>query len=104
MHIGDILFIRTGFVDTYHHRTSDERTAAATRPHSSGKDDGQRWAGVKQEAEMLDWLHDCYFSAVAGDAPAFEAWPSQEAYMLHEYILALWGEFDWIFILSPAFW
>lgn len=40
---------------------------------------------------MKDWLHDCYFSAVAGDAPAFEAWPSQEEYMLHEYILALWG-------------
>ena len=40
---------------------------------------------------MKDWLHDCYFSAVAGDAPAFEAWPSQEDYMLHEYILALWG-------------
>jgi hypothetical protein len=27
---------------------------------------------------MLDWLHDSYFSAVAGDAPAFEAWPTHE--------------------------
>jgi hypothetical protein len=40
---------------------------------------------------MLDWLHDCYFSAVSGDAPTFEAWPSHEKYYLHEYILALWG-------------
>lgn len=61
------------------------------RPHAPGKDDGQRWAGVKQEEAMIDWLHDCYFAAVAGDAPSFEAWPSHEEYMLHEYILALWG-------------
>ncbi|KAE8442254.1 hypothetical protein EG329_003514 [Mollisiaceae sp. DMI_Dod_QoI] len=89
--IGDLLFIRSGFVQTYHTTPSDIRAAAALRPHSIGKTDGQRWAGVKQEDKMLDWLHDCYFSAVAGDAPSFEAWPSQEEYMLHEYILALWG-------------
>jgi hypothetical protein len=40
---------------------------------------------------MLDWLHDCYFAAVAGDAPSFESWPTKETYYLHEYILALWG-------------
>lgn len=89
--IGDLLFVRSGFVSTYYSRSPDARTAAALRPHSAGKGDGQRWAGVKQEEAMKDWLHDCYFSAVAGDAPAFEAWPSQEDYMLHEYILALWG-------------
>lgn len=33
---------------------------------------------MNQGEEELDWLHDCYFAAVAGDAPAFEAWPSQE--------------------------
>lgn len=33
----------------------------------------------------------CYFAAVAGDAPTFECWPTQESYHLHEYILALWG-------------
>lgn len=22
-------------------------------------------------------LHDCYFAAMAGDAPAFEAWPNK---------------------------
>ena len=40
---------------------------------------------------MLDWLHDCYFAAVAGDAPAFEAWPSNREFYLHEYLLAMWG-------------
>ena len=34
----------------------------------------QRYAGLAQEERILDWLHDCYFSAVSGDAPAFEAW------------------------------
>lgn len=89
--IGDILFIRSGFVTTYYAKDPDARAAAALRPHTIGKDDGQRWAGVKQEEAMIDWLHDCYFAAVAGDAPSFEAWPSQEEYHLHEYILALWG-------------
>ncbi len=89
--IGDILFIRSGFVSTYHSSSPDVRAAAALRPHTIGKDDGQRWAGIKQEEAMIDWLHDCYFAAVAGDAPSFEAWPTQEDYMLHEYILALWG-------------
>jgi len=89
--IGDILFIRSGFVSTYYSKTPDARAAAALRPHNHGPDDGQRWAGIKQEPAMIDWLHDCYFAAVAGDAPSFEAWPSLEKYMLHEYILALWG-------------
>lgn len=89
--VGDILFIRSGFVTTYYSKSPDARAAAALRPHTVGKDDGQRWAGVKQEEAMIDWLHDCYFAAVAGDAPSFEAWPSPEDYFLHEYILALWG-------------
>ncbi|TVY47917.1 hypothetical protein LOCC1_G001623 [Lachnellula occidentalis] len=89
--IGDILFIRSGFISTYYSKTPDARAAAALRPHAPGKADGQRWAGIKQEDVMLDWLHDCYFAAVAGDAPSFEAWPSHEEYMLHEYILAFWG-------------
>jgi len=48
--------------------------------HGTGRDgdDGQRYAGVSQEQKILDWLHDCYFSSVAGDAPAFEAWPTHE--------------------------
>ncbi|TVY82578.1 hypothetical protein LSUE1_G002066 [Lachnellula suecica] len=89
--IGDLLFIRSGWVSTYHTRTPEQNAAAATRESALGADDKQRWAGIKQETAMLDWLHDCYFSAVAGDAPAFEAWPSKEKYYLHEYILAFWG-------------
>ncbi|KAF1970224.1 hypothetical protein BU23DRAFT_218444 [Bimuria novae-zelandiae CBS 107.79] len=90
--IGDILLIRSGWKETYDSKTPSERCAAALR-HGNGEpgDDGQRWAGVAQEEEVLDWLHDCYFAAVGGDAPAFEVWPTQKEYHLHEYVLALWG-------------
>lgn len=76
--LGDILFVRSGFVESYYSKTSEERNQLAVRPSTFGPDDQQRYAGVAQEEEMLDWLHDCYFAAVGGDAPAFEAWPSNK--------------------------
>ena len=90
--VGDMLFVRSGWKEAFDAKTPDERATAALR-HGSGKDgeDGQKYAGVSQEQKVLDWLHDSYFAAVGGDAPAFEAWPSHEPYWLHEYILALWG-------------
>jgi len=88
--IGDILLVRSGFVEDYYKRTSEENEKLGLRKHG-GDDNGMLWAGVKQEEAMIDWLHDCYFAAVGGDAPAFERWPSPEPYHLHEYILALWG-------------
>jgi kynurenine formamidase len=90
--VGDMLFVRSGWKEAFDAKSPEERETAALR-HGSGKDgeDGQKYAGVSQEQKVLDWLHDSYFAAVAGDAPAFEAWPSHEPYWLHEYILALWG-------------
>lgn len=32
---------------------------------------------------MIDWLHDCYFAAVAGDSPTFEAWPTNQGEKHH---------------------
>jgi hypothetical protein len=50
---------------------------------------------------MLEWIWNNQFSAVAGDAPAFEAWriypiiemivATQKEYALHEVLLAGWG-------------
>ncbi|KAI9679205.1 MAG: hypothetical protein M1817_005224 [Caeruleum heppii] len=91
VHVGDLLFIRSGFVEQYQSKTPDDRARLALRPHRIGPDDGQRWTGLAQEEKVLDWLHDSYFAAVAGDAPAFEAWPTHEDYHLHEHLLALWG-------------
>jgi hypothetical protein len=90
IHIGDIMLIRSGWKEAYDSKTPEERSRAALRTHEPGND-GQRWAGVAQEDAILDWLHDSYFAAVGGDAPAFEAWPTQKEWHVHEYILALWG-------------
>lgn len=87
IHIGDILLVRSGWVQDYHARSKEENDKLALRPDAEAK-----WAGVVAEDPMLDWLHDCYFAAVGGDAPAFERWPfPQDGYCLHEYILAMWG-------------
>jgi kynurenine formamidase len=88
---GDILLVRGGFVDAYNKKSPEERREGALRKHGIGIDDGQRWAGVGQEEKNVDWLHDCYFSAVGSDMPSFEAWPSHEKHFLHEYLLACWG-------------
>ena len=88
---GDILLVRGGFVDAYNKKTPAEQEEGALRKHVMGVDDGQRWAGVGQEEKNVEWLHDCYFSAVGSDMPSFEAWPSHEKWHLHEYLLACWG-------------
>ncbi|KAI0835464.1 hypothetical protein F5Y06DRAFT_276331 [Hypoxylon sp. FL0890] len=89
--IGDILLIRSGFLKNSASLTYEQKAARHLQPHRFGPDDGQRYIGVEQSEEMLDFLHDSYFSAVAGDQPAFEAWPSNKDYYLHEKLLALWG-------------
>jgi kynurenine formamidase len=90
--IGDILLVRAGFVESYDSRSASENAQIALRPHFADPiKDQLHWAGLKQEKYMLDWLHDCYFAAVGGDAPSFERWPTAEKYYTHEYILALWG-------------
>lgn len=95
--IGDILFIRSGFTEDYYARSSSHNTAIAKRVFApEGPDDKiQAWAGAKQEDEVRDWLHDCYFAAVAGDSPTFEAFPPPAHGSgwegLHERILACWG-------------
>ena len=42
--IGDLLFVRSGWVEAYEKRTPEEREKAALRPHKLGPDDGQRYA------------------------------------------------------------
>lgn len=83
---GDILFVRSGFNACYRQLDVPARIALRNKKGSA-----ITFAGLKQEEMMLDWLHDCYWAAVSGDAPSFEAWPTQEKYHLHESILALWG-------------
>ncbi|KAF2115724.1 hypothetical protein BDV96DRAFT_55183 [Lophiotrema nucula] len=80
---GDILFTRTGFVSQYTSKSDDElKTLAAVNPPGM--------AGVEQSEEMLEWIWS-NFSAVAGDQPSFECWPTQKEWMMHEVLLAGWG-------------
>ena len=81
---GDILFVRSGWSRKYLQSTPEQREAVAKREHGA-------WTGLSQVGGMVEWLHDCYFAAAGGDAPAFEAWPSKHGFFLHEYMLALWG-------------
>lgn len=48
------------------------------------------FAGVEQSDEMIQWIWD-HFSAVAGDQPSFECWPTQKDWSLHEVLLAGYG-------------
>jgi hypothetical protein len=82
--VGDILFVRAGWCQQYHLKSPEERRRLALRRHGSKKDSELKYAGLAQEERILDWLHDCYFAAVAGDAPTFEAWPTHEGEVLSQ--------------------
>ncbi|KAK9465657.1 hypothetical protein V1512DRAFT_248932 [Lipomyces arxii] len=84
---GDILLIRTGWMEKYNKlltagKISELEQTGAASPEAIGIDQGD---------EMKFWLHDQYFSVVGGDQPAFEAWPARTPQSLHEYLLACWG-------------
>ena len=48
-------------------------------------------AGVEATPQMLQWLWDSGFAALAGDAISWEVYPPQGDVFLHEYVLAGWG-------------
>lgn len=80
---GDILIIRSGWMAALAAKPAAE-VAALTKihPHTFG--------GVEQSEDVLRWVWD-NFSAVAGDQPSFERWPSPEPWLLHERLLAGFG-------------
>jgi kynurenine formamidase len=41
--------------------------------------------------DTVRWLYSHHFSAVAGDAQGWEAWPFPEDCALHEWLLCQWG-------------
>ncbi|KAK0720012.1 hypothetical protein B0H67DRAFT_599610 [Lasiosphaeris hirsuta] len=83
LQFGDILLIRSGWMHAYAAKPPLELAAlqAVLPPH---------FAGLEQSEEMLRWIWE-HFSAVAGDQPSFECWPTQQEWSLHEVLLAGWG-------------
>ncbi|KAI4834482.1 hypothetical protein E4T45_10038 [Aureobasidium sp. EXF-8846] len=83
MKFGDILIIRSGYMVQYYKSSHDDLKALS-------KILPPTFLGVEQSEEVLRWIWE-NFSAVAGDQPSFECWPSSQPYMLHEVLLAGWG-------------
>jgi kynurenine formamidase len=81
---GDILLLRTGWLEWYNTLDQAGRASAAQSPH--------KIVGVAQGEATLRFLWDHHFAAVACDTPTFEVSPipAQEL-SLHETLLALWG-------------
>ncbi|KIW17964.1 hypothetical protein PV08_05159 [Exophiala spinifera] len=85
---GDILIIRTGFHAGYDSLSDEEKIGWAHQVPT-------KHVGVETSREMAKWLWDSQFSAVAADAPAFEAIPKRSSgindLFLHEILLSGWG-------------
>ncbi|KIW45302.1 uncharacterized protein PV06_03700 [Exophiala oligosperma] len=71
---GDILFVRIGVT-----REWDTRMTA-TQKQEYAESQNPRHSGVQGTEEMLRWLWDTGFSAVASDAISFEVYPPKESY------------------------
>jgi hypothetical protein len=93
---GDILFIRIGLIQEWEiTMTADQRQAYADCS-------SPEHAGVEGTEEMLPWIWDSGFAAVAGDSMSFEVYPPKHSYardgsehvkglFMHEILLAGWG-------------
>ena len=94
---GDILFVRIGLTKEW-----DTQMGPADKLAYALSKTPQH-AGVEGTEEMLRWIWDTGFAAVAGDAVSFEVYPPQKSYkrtagepdvpglFLHEYLLPAWG-------------
>lgn len=64
---GDILIVRSGWVKWYEEHSPEERRDKIKN--------GSAWVGVEGCEEVVEWIWDSHFAAIAGDAIGFEAWP-----------------------------
>ena len=94
---GDILFVRVGVTKEWDTRmTPEDKINYATTKTP-------QHAGMQGTEEMLRWIWDSGFAAVASDAISFEIYPPKKSYsrgdgqedvpgiFMHEYLLAGWG-------------
>ncbi len=87
---GDILLLRTGWIEWYSRLNEEQRTQLA-QPGAS------QIAGLEQGEDSLRFLWDNHFAAIACDSPPFEALPpatpdkDENPGMMHGTIIGLWG-------------
>jgi len=81
--VGDILLVRTGWIEWYLKASLEEKKAIAPA-----------WkvveAGLDNSEDTLRFLWNNHFAAVAADTPGMEVFPSDQE-MLHNTIIGLWG-------------
>ncbi|RSL97772.1 hypothetical protein CEP52_010683 [Fusarium oligoseptatum] len=94
---GDILFVRIGVIKEW-----DQQMTPADKLAYAQSSNPQH-AGLEGTEEMLRWIWNQGFSAVASDAISFEVYPPQPSYkrretdapvpglFMHEYLIAGWG-------------
>jgi hypothetical protein len=83
---GDILVMRTGWIEWYNSLTEEQRTQLA-------KPGALRLGGLEQSEDSLRFLWNNHFAAIASDNPPFEAYPpaDPEEGLMHGTIIGLWG-------------
>jgi kynurenine formamidase len=86
---GDILLLRTGWIEWYDGLNEAQRTQLA-------EPGALRASGLAQREDSLRFLWDNHFAAVASDTPSFEAAPlpapsGESGEALHDTIIGLWG-------------
>jgi kynurenine formamidase len=87
---GDILLLRTGWIEWYDGLSEAERIALA-------QPGALHLAGLGQGEDSLRFLWNHHFAAIASDNPSFEAQPrpttdeGQPGEMMHDTIIGLWG-------------
>lgn len=81
---GDLLFVRVGVTKEWDSWTDAQKEAYA-------KDPDPEHAGVEASVDVLRFLWDEKFSAIASDAISWEVFPAQGDLFMHEYLLAGWG-------------
>jgi hypothetical protein len=72
---GDILIIRSGYMQSYNAKPKTELAKLAEINPPS-------FIGVEQSEDMLKWIWE-NFAAVAGDQPSFECWRKYAPSFLH---------------------
>ncbi len=82
--LGDILIIRSGYIRQLSSMNVAAQTAYTTTSPMTA-------IGVEQSVQMMGFIWENHFSLVAGDTAAFEAWPTDKDYHLHEVVISGFG-------------
>jgi hypothetical protein len=87
---GDMLLLRTGFIERYAKLSSDERVRISSRDELAA-------CGIEHSENMARYLWDSHACAVVSDCPSVEVWPMDHSPgrfpfgCLHQVILGLFG-------------